>query len=618
MAAKGVIIGIDLGTTNSCMAAILQGELVVIPNAEGGRTTPSVVAYAQDKAIVGVAAKQQSAANPYATLYSIKRFIGRKFDDPTVVKDRGLVPFETLPAPNKDVRFKVLGKELAPPEISAQVLAKMKADAEAFVGEPITQAVITVPAYFNDSQRQATKDAGRIAGLEVLRIVNEPTAASLSCGLDKKKSLKIAVFDLGGGTFDVSILELGKGLFEVRATNGDTHLGGDDFDQALIYHLLREAQKNEGLDLSGDKLALLRLKEAAEKAKIELSSLVETRVELPFIAKDANGPRHLSMALTRETLEKLCKPLVEATLIPCEAALRDAGLTKDKIDEVLLVGGMTRMPAVAEAVSRFFGKAPHPGVDPDEAVALGAAIQAGVLKGEVRDTLLLDVIPMSLGVRTEGGLFSKVVEKNTTIPARITQLYTTANDNQTSVRISVFQGEQPLAAQNMFLGDFELVNLKAAARGTPQIEVTFDVDANGILKVSAKDKQTGRIQQIRIEPNTGLSVEELDRMVHEAEERTQKDKNRNELDQLRKTLGLLLGQAKRDVQDSTALPEDKKRELWHAIGTYAGEAENSADATHLKDMMKELNTFLLGVRMMSKPQAAPAVAKPETGSEDAN
>ena len=546
----GKVIGIDLGTTNSCVAIMEGGEPKVLTNAEGGRTTPSVVAFTdKGERLVGMLAKRQAVTNAENTIFAVKRLIGRKFTDPEVQKSKDIVSYKIVEGPNGDAYVEVQGKKYSPAEISAMILTKMKQTAEEYLGEKVTEAVITVPAYFNDSQRQATKDAGRIAGLNVLRIINEPTAASLAYGLDKKNEEKIAVFDLGGGTFDISILEIGEGVFEVKATNGDTFLGGEDFDLRIVDWLADEFKKEHGVDLRQDRMALQRLKEAAEKAKCELSSTMETEINLPFITADASGPKHLVIKLTRAKLEALCEDLIGRLVGPCETALKDAGLTAADIDEVILVGGMTRMPRVQEKVKEIFGKEPHKGVNPDEVVAIGAAIQGAVLKGEVKDVLLLDVTPLSLGIETMGGVMTKLIEKNTTIPTRKSQIFTTATDNQNAVTIHVLQGEREMAADNKSIGRFELVGIPPAPRGVPQIEVTFDIDANGILNVSAKDLATGKEQSIRIQASSGLNEEEIQRMIKDAEAHAEEDRKRRELVEARNHADTLIYSTEKNLQE---------------------------------------------------------------------
>ncbi|MDC0342818.1 molecular chaperone DnaK [Alphaproteobacteria bacterium] len=557
------VIGIDLGTTNSCVAVMDGKEAKVIENSEGARTTPSMVAFTESKEkLVGQSAKRQAVTNPENTLFAIKRLIGRNFEDKLVKDDSGLVPYKIVKGDNGDAWVEARSEKYSPSQISAFVLQKMKETAESYLGENVTQAVITVPAYFNDAQRQATKDAGKIAGLEVLRIINEPTAAALAYGLDKKKTGTVAVYDLGGGTFDISILEIGDGVFEVKSTNGDTHLGGEDFDLQIIDYLADEFKKDNGVDLRSDKLALQRLKEAAEKAKIELSSSTETEVNLPFITADQTGPKHLTIKLSRAKLEAIVGDLLTQSLKPCEQALKDAGLQAADIDDVILVGGMTRMPKVTELVKNFFGKDPNKGVNPDEVVASGAAIQGGVLQGDVKDVLLLDVTPLSLGIETLGGVFTRLIDKNTTIPTKKSQVFSTAEDNQSAVTIRVFQGEREMAADNKLLGQFDLVGIPPAARGMPQIEVTFDIDANGIVNVSAKDKSTGKEQQIRIQASGGLSDDEIERMVKEAEENAEEDKKKRESVDTKNQADSLVNETEKNLKEhGDKVPVEDKNKI---------------------------------------------------------
>jgi molecular chaperone DnaK len=612
------VIGIDLGTTNSCVAVMEGRQAKVIENAEGARTTPSMVAFGKDgEILVGQAAKRQAVTNPENTIFAIKRLIGRRFDDPIVEKDKALVSYKIVRGDNGDAWVEANGKKYSPSQISAFILQKMKETAERHLGDKVEQAVITVPAYFNDAQRQATKDAGKIAGLEVLRIINEPTAAALAYGLDKKKAGKIAVYDLGGGTFDISILDIGDGVFEVKATNGDTFLGGEDFDKRIMDYVADEFKKQQGIDLRNDRLALQRLREAAEKAKIELSSTKETNINLPFITADQNGPKHLDIKLSRAKFETLVDDLVQRTIGPCMAALKDAGIEAKKIDEVVLVGGMTRMPKVQDIVKTFFGKDPHQGVNPDEVVAVGAAIQAGVLQGDVKDVLLLDVTPLSLGIETLGGVFTRLIERNTTIPAKKSQVFSTAEDNQQAVTIRVFQGEREMAADNKLLGQFDLVGIPPAPRGVPQIEVTFDIDANGIVNVSAKDKATGKEQQIRIQASGGLSEADIQRMVKDAEAHAAEDKKRKAVVEARNHAEALIHQTEKQLKEhGDKVGAAERQAIESALADLRKVAEgDDADAIKSKTEALGQASMKLGEAMYRASQQADAATPGEGGTD---
>ncbi len=618
------VIGIDLGTTNSCVAVMEGTQAKVLENAEGARTTPSVVAFTDEgEKLIGQPAKRQAVTNPENTIFAVKRLIGRNFEDPTVKKDVETAPFKIVNSDKGDAWIEAKGQKYSPSQISAFTLQKMKETAEKYLGSEVKQAVITVPAYFNDAQRQATKDAGKIAGLEVLRIINEPTAASLAYGLDKKANKKIAVYDLGGGTFDVSILELGDGVFEVKSTNGDTFLGGEDFDNAIVDYLLSEFKKENGIDLKSDKLALQRLKEAAEKAKIELSSATQTEINLPFITADKTGPKHINLKMTRAKLEALVEDLISRTIPPCKTALKDAGLSASEVDEIVLVGGMTRMPKVIEEVKNFFGKDPNKSVNPDEVVAMGAAIQAGVLQGDVKDVLLLDVTPLSLGIETLGGVSTKLIDKNTTIPTKKSQVFSTAEDNQPAVSIRVLQGEREMASDNKVLGNFELVGIAPAPRGVPQIEVTFDIDANGIVNVSAKDKGTGKEQKIQIQASGGLSDEEINQMVKDAESNKEEDKKKREAVDARNQADTLIHSTEKNLKEHGSKVSDVDKK---AIEDASANLRNALKGTEVEEIKKKtqdlvqasmkLGEAIYKSQQGAKPEDAPKDAKKEDTKDD--